>query len=463
MSTIEQSIIKGLLYDEAFARKTYPYLKSEFFESASREVFNLYSELFDKYNKIPTIESMVVSLQSKKLDETTFADSVDLLQSAYQDRGNLSDTDWLVDETEKYCVDRALFDAIYAAMSIIEGRTKDKDKHAIPEILEEALSISFDSSIGSDYFEDVEARYSYYTSTETRLPFPLKALNELSNGGLPPKTLSAFLAGSNVGKSALMCFLAGEWLKAGKNVLYITLEMSEEAIQERIDANLLDMTTDQLKSVDLNKEDFMNRIQKLKSRTTGKLIVKEYPTGAGHSGHFRHLMKELRQKKKFKPDVVFVDYINICSSARFKSGSNANSYTIVKSIAEELRGLAVEFEVPFVTATQTTREGMNSQSPDMTSTSESIGLPQTLDFFAAIVTNEELMEMNRQVMILLKTRFGNKSKAKSQIVKIDFDKMRYTDVEHDTNGAAQISNNVVKPDFANKKSKPGIPEGIKWD
>lgn len=268
---------------------------------------------------------------------------------------------------------------------------------------------------------------------------------------------------TNVGKSALMCYLAGEWMRMGKNVLYITMEMSEEAVQERIDANLLDITTDQLKNPDLDKSWFAEKIAKLKSKTVGKLIVKEFPTGAAHSGHFRHVMRELDQKKKVKPDIVFIDYINICSSSRYKAGA-VNTYSYIKAIAEELRGLAVEFEVPFFTATQVNREGMNSQSPDMTATSDSFGLPMSLDWFAAIVTNEELMEMGRQVIIPLKSRFGNRAKINKQIIRIDFDKMRYSDLPNDS--TEELINTVGqrKPSGSPTKDKQSnIPKDIMWD
>lgn len=469
MQSIESSIIKGLLYDDEYARKVYPYLKEEFFDGATREVFNLYAELFDKYSTIPSMEAMLVTVQSKGLTEDIFEAAVEHLQSAYTSKDEAPDTKWLIDETEKYCTDKALFNAIYKSIAIIEGNDKQLDKHAIPEILDEALSISFEQSVGSDYLEDAQRRFEYYTNTELRLPFPLSALNKLSNGGLPPKTLSAFLAGSNVGKSALMCYLAGEWLKQGKNVLYITLEMSEEAVQERIDANLLDIKTDALKDPNLDHAWFMGKVSQLKLKTVGKLIVKEYPTSSAHSGHFRHLLKELRQKKKFKPDVIFIDYINICASARYKAGSGANSYTMVKSTAEELRGLAVEFELPIITATQTTREGMSSQNPGMDSTSESVGLPQTLDFFAAIVSNEELMELGRQMVILIKTRFGNKQGMKSQLVGIDWDYMRYHDIETSASNdqkvqAVKSAVAVSKPEFSgsNKPRVTGIPADVDW-
>jgi replicative DNA helicase len=459
--------VKSLLYNEEYARKVYPFLKSDYFDGASKEIYNLYCEIFDKYKKIPSMESMVVSLQGKKLNESIFQESIDFLQSIYKNRKEIPDTDWLFDETEKYCIDKATYNALYQSISIIEGNDEKLDKHAIPKIMEEALSISFNTSIGSDYFEDFEKRYEYYTNVENRVQFALKALNILSNGGLPSKTLNAFIAGPNVGKSSLLCFQAGEWLKAGKNVLYITLEMSEEAIQERIDANVLDMTTDELKNPKLNFEIFKSKLQKIKERTVGKLIVKEYPTGQGHSGHFRHLLKELKVKKKFEPDIVIVDYINICASAKYRNSSSANSYTVVKSIAEELRGLAVEFDVPFLTATQVNRDGMNKQNPDMSSTSESIGLPQTLDWFVAIVSNEELNEMGRQLLLLLKSRYGNKKKVKNQLIRVDFDKMRYFDVnlKNESEEKEMINTiNTSKPSFGDKpKIKSGIPDNIDWE
>lgn len=469
MNTIEESIVKGLMYNEEYARKVFPFLKSDFFDGAQKEVFDLYGELFDKYNKIPSMESMLVSIQNKGLLETTFNDAVNLLQTAYNTRNEIPDTEWLVDETEKYCVDKAMFNAIYKSISIIEGNEKNLDKHAIPEILDEALSISFDTSVGSDYLEDFAKRFQYYTNPESRLPFPLKALNELSNQGLPKKTLNALLASTNTGKSAMMCFLAGEWLKQGKNVLYISLEMSEETVQERIDANLLNVKTDDLKKEDLDWGWFEGKVSSLKKKTLGKLIVKEYPTSSAHAGHFRNLLRELKQKKKFKPDIVFVDYINICASSRYKSMSGVNSYSYIKAIAEELRGLACEFDVPFFTATQVNREGANSQSPDMTATSDSFGLPMSLDWFVAIVTNEDLMEMNRQMLILLKTRYGNKQNKKSQLVGIDFDYMRYFDVEIDeknNDNVKEVANVVGKTTPATKTQSSlgkGIPDDIEWD
>lgn len=462
MESIETSIVKGLLYDDEYARRVTPHLEEAFFDGAYKVVFNIYSELFSKYNTVPTMEAMLVTVQNKKIPENVFEEVVQVLNVAYQNRNERPETQWLIDQTEQYCVDKAMYNAIYQSISIIEGNDKALDKHAIPDILDKALSVSFDQSVGSDYFEDMEKRLEYYTNVDSKLAFPLKALNELSNGGLPPKTLNCLLASTNVGKSSLMCFLAGEYLKRNKNVLYISLEMSEETVQERIDANLLDITTDELKTPDLDKNWFRGKMKELREKTTGTFIVKEYPTGAGHAGHFRHLLKELRQKRKFEPDIIFVDYINICASSRLKNMGGVNSYTWVKAIAEELRGLAVEFNVPIMTATQVNRSGSSSQAPDMTDTSESFALPATLDWFAAIVTNDELMAMGRQMICLLKTRYGDKSNKRNQIVGVDFPKMRYYDIETSDTTKEVVQAVSHKPEFAKKERKSGIPEGVDW-
>lgn len=465
MSTIESAIIKGLLFDEQYARSVHPFLKDEYFDGAVKGLFQTYTQLFEKYNKVPTMESMLIQVQKSGMSEDVFSEACEMLQEAYTSKSDMSDTKWLVDETESYCTDKSLYNAVYQSISIIEGNDKKLDKHAIPSLLEEALSISFTSTIGSDYLEDFQRRFDYYTNTEARLHFPLKALEKLSNGGLPPKTLSCALATTNTGKSALMCFLAGEWLKEGKNVLYITMEMSEEAVQERIDANLLDIRTDDLKNPDLSYEWFQGKVAALKGKTLGRLMVKEYPTGGAHAGHFRHLLKEYKIKKKFVPDIIFIDYINICASSRYKSMSGVNSYSYIKAIAEELRGLAVEHNLPVFTATQTNREASNNQNPGMEATSESFGLPMSLDFFFAIVTNQELMEQGYQVLHLLKTRFGNKSGMKSQTVKIDFDKMRYGDVDVRSNNEPEINPSTLgtkKPGMLNTASS-GLPENFQWD
>jgi archaellum biogenesis ATPase FlaH len=448
MESIENVIMRGLLFNDDYALKVYPYLKDEYFDGTLKTLFNSYAYLFDKYNKKPTMEALLLYLQKLPLNEDVFKDSVGVLEEIYKNRKEVVDFDWLVDETEEYCSDKATYNAVYDSIQILEGNDKKRDKHFIPELLSEAISIQFNQELGSDYFEDAEARYAYYTNPESRLSLPLEALQILTNGGLPPKTLNVFLATTNAGKSALMCFLAGELVKQGKNVLYISAEMSEDALNERIDANLLDVTTDKLKDPNLDKEWFMGSLRKLKERGAGRYFAKEYPTSSAHAGHIKQYLKELKQKKKFTPDIIFLDYINIFTSSRYKTLNGVNSYSYIKAIAEELRGLAVEENLPIVTATQVNRDGSNSSSPDMTNTSESFGLPATADFMAAIVTNDNLMELNQQLLIQLKTRYGAKNqKSKSQLVGVDFTKMRYTDIDSMVGG----SNSSDKPEI--KKTK----------
>lgn len=450
MEQIEISIISGLMYNEDYSRTVFPYLKPEYFEGSSRVVFNTYNDLFNKYNRIPSMESMVVSIQKSKLDESEYASVISVLETVVKNKDVRPETDWLIDETESYCKERAMYQAIYQSISIIEGEDKNFDVNAIPSILDDALSVGFNTTVGSDYFENLQKRFEYYTSEDTRLPFPIKALNILSNTGLPKKTLNVILAGTNVGKSAMMCYLAGEWLKAGKNVLYITLEMSEEAIQERVDANLLDLTTDELRNI-TDFAQFEKKVKNIALRTSGRFIVKEFPTGGAHVGHIRLLLKELAQKKKFKPDIILVDYINIMTSSRYKSMSGVNSYSYIKAIAEELRGVGVEYDVPVLSATQTNREGYGNGSPDMTSVADSFGLSMTVDWMIALITNEELMAMNCVLGLLLKTRYGNKTKATNQMIKVDYDHMRYSDMEFDA--PQQPTKPTVKPAQQSTESK----------
>lgn len=460
MISIETSIFKGLLFDEDFSRKTIPYLDESYFDGGYRSLFKIYKDLFDKYNKIPNIESIAVTLQKSKISEHEYEDILGVVEEVSRHKDEPVDTDWLIDETEEYCRDKAIYNAIYSSINILEGTDKQHDKHVIPEMLDSALGVSFDSSIGMEFFDDAERRYELYTAEDNRIPFPLKALNDLSNGGLKKKSLSCILAGTNVGKSALMCYLAGEFLKQGIDVLYISMEMAEELLYERVEANLLDVSTDDLKR--MSKEKYLNGINKIKGKTNGRFFAKEYPTSAAHAGHFRHLLKELKQKKKFKPQVIFVDYINICASSRYKSMNGVNSYSYVKAIAEELRGLAVEFDVPLVTATQINRSGFNETSPDLTSTSESFGLPATCDWFIAMTTDEVMEENDRQLIHLLKTRWGNKTKLKPQMVGIDFTRMRYYDVNSDPSQPTtdEIKNKVGKNKPLGKDKKI---DDIEWD
>lgn len=435
MEQLDTTIVRGLLYNDEYTRKVYPYLKPDFFEGTTKLIFNLYSTHFTNYNNAPTEEALVIALQKSKLDEGSYGDCIEFLEGVVKSKNTPIETDWLVNETQEYCKNRALYNAIYQSINIIEGNGKKGDQIGIiPELLDEALSVSFDTTIGSDYFNDAMSRYEWYTNAESKLRFALESLNLLSNGGLPNKTLNVILASTNVGKSALMCFTAAEWLRQGKNVLYISLEMSEEAIMERIDMNLLDMSSDDLRAADVNT--FREKIEKLQSSVVGKLKVKEYPTGSANAGHFKALLKELKQKQKFIPDVIIVDYINICSSVRF-SASGSNSYSYIKAIAEELRGIAVEFNVPVLSATQVNREGSSNQEPDMTNVSDSFGLAMTVDWMIALVTNDELMKMNKIVALLLKTRYGNKSNNTKQVLTVDYDRMRYTD--HNESESQQIA------------------------
>lgn len=460
MEQIEVSILRGLLFNEDYTRKVFPFLREDFFEGNTRNIFSIYKDLFDKYNKQPSLDSLVVALQKSKLDESTYESVLDTIEGVVKSKDDSYDVEWLVDETESYCKSQALYKTIYQSISILEGQDKQHDVNALPGLLQEALAVSFSTSIGSDYFSDILQRYEYYTNEESRIPFPINALNRLSNGGLPKKTLNVFLAGTNVGKSAMMCYLAGEWLKAGYNVLYITLEMSEKAIQERVDANLLDLTTDELKKIK-DFETFEKKVKNLQLRTKGRFITKEFPTGSAHAGHFRHLLRELDQKQKFKPDIILCDYINICSSSRYKSMSGVNSYSYIKAIAEELRGLAVEFDVPLVTATQTNREGYGSSAPDMTSVSDSFGLSMTVDWMTALVTNEQLIETSNILGLLLKTRYGNKSKVSGgQMMCVDYDHMRFKDTEFDIN---QPQKPMSKPHTTlDTKVKEDAKIGIDW-
>lgn len=461
MISIEDSIFKGLLYNEEYGRKVFPFLDEEYFDGGYKQLFRIYKKLFDNYNSIPTLEAIAISLQQESIGDTEYESIIDIVEKVSEKKDEFPDLDWLVDQTEEYCKDKSIFNAIYKSIGILDGSEKNLDKHAIPDLLDDALSVSFDTSIGMEFFKDAERRYDLYTSDDARLEVPLEALQIMTNGGFKKKTLIAALAFTNVGKSSLMCFLSGEYLRRGKNVLYISLEMAEEEVYQRIEANLLNTTTDKLK--EMSRADYLSQIEAVKSKTHGELYVKEYPTSSAHAGHFKNLLRELRQKKKFKPDIIFVDYINICASSRYKSLSGVNSYSYIKAIAEELRALAFENDVPIFTATQTNRDGANNGSPDMTATSESIGLPMTLDFFFAITTDEVLMENGRQLFHLLKTRWGNKSKSKPMLVGVDFDRMRYYSVDNsglNKPTTEEVKNKVGKnkPNF-NKKEK----EEIKWD
>lgn len=464
--SIENSILKGLMYSEPFARKVQPFLKDEYFDAHYKIIYNLYNDYFTKYHSIPTMEALVISLQKTEVNEQEFETCLEEMAAIQKAKDDVIDVDWLVDEAESYCQQKALYNGLYKSISIIEGSDKELSVTAVPDIMTQALAVAFDSNIGSDYLESFEERIQYYLSDDSRIEFPLGVWNKMSNGGLKTKSLSCILAGTGVGKSAQMCFLAGEWIKEGVDVLYITLELSEEQVQERIDANLLDMSTEDFKKENLDVNLYRKRAEELKKKKLGKLIVKEYPTSQAHAGHFRHLLNELKIKRGFTPKVIFVDYINICSSSRYRGGSGVNSYTIVKSIAEELRGLAVETDTAIITATQTTREGSTASSVDMTATSESFGLPHTLDLFIAITSPKELKERNRQLFILLKSRFGNTSDVRPQMVGVDWAKMRFYDIDDSDYETSQQVERVNESVSAYNKFNNVSEESVKsivWD
>jgi archaellum biogenesis ATPase FlaH len=420
-------ILKHLLNDDDYLRKTLPYLKAEYFSDRSElTLYKTITGYVDKYNKSPTREALNIELEEVgNLSDDEFKKCTHLVSELVVDQPE--DKDWLVDTTEKFCQEKAIYNAIMNSIAIIDGDDTKKDKGAIPELLSDALSVSFDPNIGHDFIEDAESRYDFYHKVEERIPFDLEYMNKITKGGLPKKTLNIILAGTGVGKSLAMCHMASANLLEGKNVLYITMEMAEEKIAERIDANLLNVTLDELK--DLPKAIYDKKIERVKGKTSGKLIVKEYPTASAGTGHFRHLINELKLKRSFVPDVIYIDYLNICMSSRIRGGAQVNSYTLVKAIAEEIRGLAVECNVPIVSATQTTRSGYSNSDVGLEDTSESFGLPATADFMIALISTEELEDLGQIMVKQLKNRYGDPNTYKRFVVGVDRAKMRLYDVE----------------------------------
>ena len=422
---LEDTILSHLIHNEDYCRKVLPFLKDDYFASRSDKV--LFSEIYafvDKYNNLPTKETLIIELGNRiDITEEEYKAIKQTINGLSYEENELQ---WLLDTTEKFCKDKAVNNAVLNGIKILDGKDKKRTPEAIPSILSEALAVSFDNHIGHDYIDDADDRFDWYHRTELRLPFDLQYFNKITKGGVPQKTLNVCLAGTGVGKSLFMCHLAASSLLEGKNVLYITLEMAEERIAERIDANLLDVTTDDLHA--LPKQMFDDRVKRLKERSPGKLIIKEYPTASAHSGHFKSLLNELALKKSFRPDVLFIDYLNICASSRFKGG-NISSYFYIKAIAEELRGLAVEFKLPIFTATQTTRSGYTSTDIGLEDTSESFGLPATADFMFALMTNEELDSLNQMKVKQLKNRYSDPAINRSFIIGVDRSKMRLYDVE----------------------------------
>ena len=426
---LEQTILKNLIYNEEYLRKVLPFIKDEYFtDRTDKVIFNEITSFTETYNSTPTIEAIELAVRDKRnLTEDELERCDICIKEIVKAKDEHSKIEWLVDKTEKFCQEKAIYNAVLGSISILDGKDKVNDKGSIPKILSDALSISFDSSVGHDYLENAEERYEFYHRKEERIPFDLDFFNKITKGGLPAKTLNIALAGTGVGKSLFMCHVAAGCMVQGKNVLYITMEMAEERIAERIDANLLNVTIDDL--VNLPKDMYDKKIAKLREKTVGKLIIKEYPTASASATHFRTLLNELNLKKSFVPDIIFIDYLNICCSSRIKAGANVNSYTYVKAIAEELRGLAVEFGVPIVSATQTTRSGFSSSDPGLEDTSESFGLPATADLMFALISSEELEELGQIMVKQLKNRYNDPTLYKRFTLGVDRAKMRLYDVE----------------------------------
>ena len=425
--TIERTTLSNLVFNEEYCRKVLPFIKPDYFDIKEEQVvFNEIVNFVDKYKRIPTQISLEIEVESRKdLTEDQHKNIVEIIKTLDSTE---VDMEWLVDTTEKFCKDKAIYNAIVEGISIIDGKDKNRGADAIPNILTDALAVCFDNAVGHDYFDDSEKRFDFYHRVEERIPFDLDFFNKITKGGLPTKTLNIALAGTGVGKSLFMCHMAANCMSQGKNVLYITLEMAEERIAERIDANLMNVSMEDLH--DLPKNMFDSKIESIAKKTNGKLIIKEYPTASAHSAHFRGLIKELAIKRSFKPDMIFIDYLNICASSRLKGASNVNSYTYIKSIAEELRGLAVECDVPIMSATQTTRSGFTSSDLGLEDTSESFGLPATADFMFALISNEELDGLNQIVVKQLKNRYNDPTVNKRFVLGIDRSKMRLYDVEN---------------------------------
>ena len=447
-SRIENTIISSLFFKEEYTRKVLPFIKEEYFSNRVEQL--LFGEVFgfiEKYNNLPTKDAILIELSSRRdINEEELQHIKDYVVSV---ENTESDDQWLLETTEKFCKDRAVHNAVLAGIKILDNKDKTQTPEAIPHILSEALAVSFDKSVGHDYIEDAESRFKFYHTKEKRYQFDLDYMNRITKGGVPSKTLNIALAGTGVGKSLFMCHVAASYLLQGLNVLYITLEMAEERIAERIDANLLDVTMEDLH--DMPQSLYDGKIKKLREKTQGRLIIKEYPTASAHSGHFKSLINELALKKSFKPDVIFIDYLNICSSARFKGG-NISSYFYIKAIAEELRGLAVEANVPIFSATQTTRTGFVSTDLGLEDTSESFGLPATADFMFALMSNEELEKLGQMKVKQLKNRYNDPSVNRAFIVGVDRSKMRLYDVQQSSQNIVDANQVEPKEDAYNKFS-----------
>ena len=424
---LEQTILRNLLTNEQYMRRVIPFIKREYFEGVYGLLFNEVTKYVQKYNRLPSLEAFKIEIdESDKFTEQAYTHALDILPSIFERKDE--NDDWLLERTEKWCQDRAVYLAIMESIQVIDGKHTQYTKDALPDILQKALAVCFDTNVGHDYFENVEERYAFYHEQEKRIPFDLEYFNTITKGGLPNKTLNIALAGTGVGKSLFMCHVAASALSQGRDVLYITMEMAEERIAERIDANLMNVAIDQLDH--MSKPMFTDRVKAIADKTEGKLIIKEYPTGQAHTGHFRALLNELKLKKSFKPEMIFIDYLNICASSRMKGmGGSINSYSYIKAIAEEIRGLAVEFDVPIVSATQTTRSGYANSDPGLEDTSESFGLPATADLMFALVSNDELQNLGQIMVKQLKNRYNDPNANKKFVLGVDRSKMKLYDVD----------------------------------
>jgi replicative DNA helicase len=423
---IETTILSNLIHDEEYSRKVIPFLKNRYFSDRKESIiFDEINKFFEKYNKPITQEILSIEVNNRKdISDSDLKEQQNLISDLKKQDTN---KEWLITETEAFCKKKAVYNAILDSIGIIDGKDKERQDDAIPALLSDALGVSFDSHVGHSYLNDSDERYDFYHRVEEKIKFDLDMLNKITKGGLSNKTLNVILAGTGVGKSLFMCHCAAANLLDNKNVLYITMEMAEERIAERIDANLLNLSMDELKVVEKNI--FDNRLDKIRKKSQGKLIIKEYPTAGAHAGHFRALLEELKLKQEFSPDIIYIDYLNICSSQRLRYGANVNSYTYVKTIAEELRGLAVEYGVPIMSATQTTRSGFTNSDPGLEDTSESFGLPATVDLMLALISTEELEEMNQIMVKQLKNRYNDPSYYKRFVIGVDRSKMKLYDVE----------------------------------
>ena len=459
MSDLSRLIISNLAYNDSFSRRVAPFLSEDYFETRTDKiVYKIVSDFIKEYNTTPTKDAILICLDKiEELNDDSFKSCKDFVDSLQVDEK--TDQEWLVKETETYCKERSIYNAIMESIHIIDGKSKSKTENAIPSILSDALAVSFDAHIGHDYIEDCEERYEFYNQVETKIGFDLDYMNRITGGGTPQKTLNIVMAGTGVGKSLFLCHHAAACLSQNQNVLYITCEMAEERIAERIDANLFDMPIDEVGS--LPKEMYKNKLQKISDHVKGKLIIKEYPTASAGSTHFRNLLDELWLKRKFKPDIIFIDYLNICASSRYRGNSNINSYTFVKAIAEELRGLAVEFNVPIVSATQTTRSGYGSSDVELTDTSESFGLPATADLMFALISTEELEGLGQILVKQLKNRYNDPTIHKRFVIGIDRAKMRLYDCEQSAQQDILDNGKDEEYDYEEKKPKKSF-EGFKF-